>query len=378
MDKIPSKIRVLYVHNITQISGGERSLLNLWEHLDRQQFEPFLMVPQEGELGRAAFTLGVERTYLEIQQLSLKNIFKVLKTAFRLWKFLRLKQIRIIHSYSPRNNILSALVGKLSGVSVIWHERNLIYKEEPDRSRQFFFLPERIICNSKAVAQRFENQKHFLKKVRVVHNGVNLERFKFLKDDFGLRSSLGLDGVKVVGMVSNLNKRKGLEFLIQRVPLVVEKIPNVKFLIVGGEFPDEGGGRLKELQNLVESLGIQKHVIFTNFQDNVCSYLNILDLFVHVTTKEACSRAILEAMACSRAVIAMNDGGNPELVDDQKTGILIDPNDSETFAVKIIELLLNDQKRTMMGRQGRLRVEEFFDVRRNARETQRIYLEVTN
>ncbi|MBF0571566.1 MAG: glycosyltransferase family 4 protein [Candidatus Omnitrophica bacterium] len=370
-----SRINILYLHNITQISGGERSLLNLWKNLDRQQFEPFLIIPREGQLSHAAYGLGVNVSFLDIPPMHPKNILKLLGTARQLYRFLRLNRINIIHSYSPRNNILSALVAKLSGLPVIWHERNLIYQDEPDRSRQFFFLPKRIICNSTAVAKRFEHKEKFSRKVKVVPNGVDLEKFKILKEDRSLKIRFGLDGMKVVGMVTNLNKRKRVEFLLETIPFVIKKISNVKFLIVGGEFPSEDGCRLKELQSLVEHLGIQKYVIFTDFQDDVLPFLNMLDLFVHVTLKEACSRAILEAMASSKAVVAINDGGNPELVDHLKTGILIDPENREEFSEKIIELLLDDQKRMVMGQQGRKKAEELFDVKRNTRETQQVYLE---
>jgi len=368
-------LRILYLHDIAQISGGERSLLNLWDNLDRRQFELFLMVPQEGQLSSAAKAMSVNVSFLEVPQFHPKNIIGLITTAVKLWSFLRSNHINIIHSHAPRNNILSALVAKLLGIPVIWHERNLLYQNEPDRSKQFFFLADRIICNSRAVAKRFEGEKDFSRKVRVVLNGVDLEKFKPLKADERLKTKFALDGIKVAGMVTNLNKRKRVEFLIETIPLVVKKISNVKFLIVGGEFPAQGGQRLKELQTLVESLGIQKHVIFTDFQDDVRPFLNILDLFVHVTVKEACSRAILEAMACSKAVIAINDGGNPEIVVDEKTGHLIDPEDHEKFAEKIVELLLDDHKRAMMGQEGRKRVEQSFDVKRNAVETQNIYLE---
>jgi len=368
-------MRILFLHNMAQISGGEQSLLNLWENLDRQRFEPLLMVPQEGPLSRKAQALGVSVSFFEAPQLHPKNILKILQAAIRLNTFLHSHQIKIIHSYSPRNNILSALVAKLSGTPVIWHERNLIYEDELDRSRQFFFLADRVICNSKAVAKRFEGLKDFDGKVRVVLNGVDLKEFKPLKEDRQLKIKLGVDGMMIAGMITNLNKRKRVEFLIETIPLVIKKISNVKFLIVGGEFPDEGGSRLKELQILAQDLGVQNHLIFTDFQDDVCPFLNILDLFVHVTVKEACSRAILEAMACTKPVIAINDGGNPELVDEGKTGFLIAPNSSQVLAEKIIELLLDEQRRKTMGQEGRAVVEKFFDVKRNAKETQAIYLE---
>ncbi|MBF0510769.1 MAG: glycosyltransferase family 4 protein [Candidatus Omnitrophica bacterium] len=370
-----SKIRILYLHNMTQISGGEQSLLNLWAKLDRQRFEPFLIIPEEGDLSRAAKILGVPVAFLDVPPLHSENWRQILQTALLLRKYLRLNRIDLIHSYSPRNNILSALVARFLGLPVIWHERNLIFGDEPDRSRQFFYLPSRIICNSQAVSKRFEGVNGFNQKVRVILNGVDLEEFKPLDANLKIQNKFGLVDKKVVGMVSNLNARKRIEFLIETAPLVVEKMPDVKFLIIGGEFPDERGWRLKELKAQAKRAGVLDHIVFANFQDDVCPFLNVLDLVVHVTPKEACSRAILEAMSCAKPVVAMNDGGNPELVKDGHTGVLVTLDDKEVLAETIINLLCDDSRRLMMGQQGRQRVEQLFDVKRNAQETQKVYLE---
>ncbi|MBI4309967.1 MAG: glycosyltransferase family 4 protein [Candidatus Omnitrophica bacterium] len=367
--------KILYLHNTAQISGGERSLLNLWENLDRQRFQFFLIIPEQGELSREAAVLWVNVSFFKIPQWHPKNCFKILKTAAHLYRFLRDNHIDLIHSYSPRNNILGAVAGKLLGIPVIWHERNIPYLDEPDITKKLLFLPQRIICNSKAVAQRFGPT--IPAKVRVVLNGVNLDRFNGPQDE-ALKEKSSLQEFKTVGMITNLNKRKRIEFLLETIPLIIKKFDRVKFLIVGGEFPDMNGLRLRELQALVKDLGIQDHVVFTGFQDDVRPFLGLIDVFVHVTLKEACSRAIIEAMAMGKPVIAINDGGNPELIDPDKTGILIGPDDKEKLAASIVHLLLDDQKRLDMGTKGRRRAEQLFDVKRNAAETQRIYLELLN
>ena len=367
------KINILYIHNMTQISGGERSLLNLWANLDKDRFKSFLIIPQEGGFSEAARQQGVDVNFISVPKLHPANIFKIINAAIHLYKFLRLNKINVVHSYAPRNNILSACVAKCSGIPVIWHERNLIYRDERDITKQFLFLPKFVICNSKAVAGRFQTKDPT--KVKIVLNGVNLDIFKPSNDNNTLKKTLGLEGMKIAGMVTNLNQRKHVRFLIEIIPLVLKNVPDVKFLIVGGEFPNEGGVQLKELQMLAESLGVQSHVVFTGFQNDVRPYLNILDVFVHVTEKEACSRAIIEAMAFAKPVVAIDDGGNPELVKDGITGFLTPPGDRHQFAAHVSELLCDDAKRKFMGEKARMRAEQLFDVKRNAKETEQIYLE---
>ena len=134
MIKGGSKIRILYLHNSSEISGGERSLLNLWKNLDCDRFELFLILPEKGPLSQEAQKLVLRVSFLKIPKLHIVNGLPLLKVGFQLGWYLVQNNIQIIHSYSPRNNVLSAIVGRFLGVKVIWHERNLIYGDEKDIS----------------------------------------------------------------------------------------------------------------------------------------------------------------------------------------------------------------------------------------------------
>ena len=229
-------------------------------------------------------------------------------------------------------------------------------------------MADRIICNSKAVAQRFEENGRIPEKVKVILNGVDLNYFvpSLTPRNFS---------EKVVGFITNLNTRKRVEYFLEAAALIYKEYPNVKFLLVGGEFPNAGGARLAELKEMAKNLGLEEKIIFTGFQTDVRPYLYAFDVFVHVTIKEACSRAILEAMAAGKPVVAVNDGGNPELIEEGKTGILVGVNDMKALVNSVLGLLKNDTLRVEMARYSRVRAEQLFDVKRNARETQSIYLE---
>ncbi len=367
---------------MSEISGGERSLLNLWENLDRDKFKPYLIVPGQGELSEKAKKTGLEIFFLTVPQIRLKNLFSILDVMFKLSNYIRKYNIKIIHSYAPRNNILSAILGKLWGTPVIWHERNLIYESEGnkefDRSRQLMSLPNRIICNSQAVAERFHVNGEVSKKVNVILNGVNLERFNPDLNTENLRRVLNPGDQKVVGIVSNLNKRKRVEYFIKVASYVLKKIDNVQFIVLGGEFPDCGGKRLEELKKMANELGLRDHIIFTGFRHDVASVLNIFDIFLHTTLKEACSRAILEAMAAAKPVIAIDDGGNPELIENGVTGILKNPEDVRGLVEAVIELLRDESKCIEMGQNGRKRVEKNFNIKRNVQMTQKIYSDLVH
>lgn len=368
------KINILYLHNIAQISGGERSLLNLWQNIDRERFDLFLLLPEEGPLSAEAKKLGVKVSFLNVPQIHPINTFSILNALRCLLAYLKANHIHLIHSHTPRNNILGALAGKFKRLPVIWHERNLLMEGERDVSRQFLFLADTVICNSQAVARRFERNEKSDPKIKVILNGVNLNDFQFIADNTPFKQKLGVAGQKTVGFVSNLNKRKRVEFFLEVAAGVAQKIPEVKFFIVGGEFPECGGQRLDELKSLVQKLRVQDKVIFTGFTDDIRPYLYALDVFVHVTLKEACSRAIIEAMAVGKPVVAVNDGGNPELIEHGQSGFLVGADDLNGFVDTVVTLLNDETKRNSIATSARHRAERFFDVKRNARETQEVYL----
>jgi glycosyltransferase involved in cell wall biosynthesis len=367
---------ILFLHDKNNISGGEQSLLNLWRNLDRSIFKIYLLLPNKGALENEAKSIGVFVDLCDIPKFRFKNIVSILIAGYNLWLYCKKHEIKLIHSYTPRNNILSVIVGKILGMPVIWHERNIPVKAEPDISRRYSFLPKRIICNSNAVAERFRTKNGISLKVTVVINGVDTKHFSPENPPKELKEAINSEDKPIVGLISNLGKRKMPEYFLDAAYHILEKMSGVIFLIVGGEFAEEDKGRQGELLEKARSLGIEKNVIFTGFVPNVVEYIRLSSLGAAVTEKEACSRAILEMMACGKPVVAFDTGGNPELIEHGVTGKLVPFGDIQAFADAVIELLKDECKRDIMGKQARLRAERLFDVRVNAKRTQEIYTEL--
>lgn len=369
-------INILYFHNHSNISGGEQSLLNLWSNLNRTKFRPFLIIPQKGELERRAIQIGVQVNYRSVCKFRLKNSVKILKTILFLIKYCCNNNIKIIHSYSPRNNILSAIIGKFLKIPVIWHERNLIYGSEKDISKIFQFLPDCIICNSAAVAQRFQRKSGLPLKIKIIKNGVDTANFRPQFMDRACPQGFQLKAERIVGLVSNLNKRKMPEYFIAACPHILKEYPDTKFLIVGGEFSKNDNGRIDELKSNAKALGIDGNIFFTGFRNDVANIIQSFDVGVAVTEKEACSRAILEMMACGKPVVAFDTGGNSELIEDSFSGKLVKFGDIRGLARNICDLLKNDEKRKVMGEYARNLVRTKFDIKNSTRITETLYTEL--
>jgi len=148
---------------------------------------------------------------------------------------------------------------------------------------------------------------------------------------------------------------------------VVREVPDARFLIVGdGELRDA-------LDKQIRELGLDRHVRLLGFRPDVLGLMKAFDLFAMSSVTEGLGSAVLEAMACSRAVVGTLAGGLPEAVDDGVTGLLVPPHDEAALASAIIALLRDPARREHFGRAGRARVERDFSVERLVAGTLRVY-----
>jgi glycosyltransferase involved in cell wall biosynthesis len=202
------------------------------------------------------------------------------------------------------------------------------------------------------------------KKLTLLPNAIDLERFSNLNlEDEKMREEFGVyKGEFLVGSISHLIKRKGINYFIEAIPMVLNEISNVRFLIVG-----EGEER-EELERLVTKLGIRESVVFTGFHRDIPHLLSILDVVVIPSLSDALPRVALEAMAMRKPIIATENLGIPEGV-----GIFVRKESAEELALAILNLLKNRESAVKFGTKGRKLVEDEFNMERRVDRLEGIY-----
>ena len=186
-----------------------------------------------------------------------------------------------------------------------------------------------------------------------------------------MKQELGIDNSdRIIGCVGTLRSVKGHKYLIQAIPLILDKFPHTRLVLVGD------GPLRSELERLAEKLKVRERIMFLGYRPDVSELMNIFDIFILPSLSEGLSNVLLEAMAASKPVIATNVGGNPEVVEDGRTGLLVPPKDPKKIAEAVNELLDNKNKRLEMGKAGLERVKEKFSISKTVREYKEVYLEV--
>jgi glycosyltransferase involved in cell wall biosynthesis len=168
--------------------------------------------------------------------------------------------------------------------------------------------------------------------------------------------------------VARLSPEKGLDTLLAAAALAARKSPDVRFEVAGD------GPLFATLQQTAADLNLQQHVHFLGEVRDIPGLLARARAFVLPSRAEGISLTLLEAMASGLPVIATRVGGNPEVVADNETGLLIQADNPPALAEAILTMHGADGRRRLMGTAGRRRAVEYFDVRRMVSNYEQLYI----
>lgn len=265
----------------------------------------------------------------------------------------------LIHAhYATSYGLLGALLGFHPLVLSVWGSdiydfprisiiHNWMIKFNLSRADQLLSTSHVMACKTREYTK---------KEVLVTPFGIDLEKFGKIYVDNGYPS-----GTIVIGTVKTLSPKYGIDYLIQAFKIIRERKAelSLKLMIVG-----DGEDKIK-LKTLCDELAISGDVIFTGSvqYDQVPLYLNKMDIYSALSTldSESFGVAIIEASACEIPVVVSNVGGLPEVVEENKTGFIVESRNPKAAADAIEKLILDKGLRLAMGKAGRERVKELYN-----------------
>jgi glycosyltransferase involved in cell wall biosynthesis len=291
----------------------------------------------------------------------------------------------IVHTHSGKAGILGRLAARRAGVPIIIHTihgpsfgnfqnafGNFIFRaaEKKAACATTHFIVVADAMKNQYLASGIGKPEQYSK----IFSGFPLEPFLAAKNDLELREKLGIAPDDfVVGKIARLFKLKGHDDLFVVAPELVRQNPKIKFLLVG-----DGKWRTR-FGRLAKSSGTEKHFIFTGLipPGEVPKYVGIMDALVHLSLREGLPRALPQALAAGKPIVAYDCDGAREVCFDGDTGFLIQPGDLKNLAAKII-LLANDAKlRKQFGSRGQNFVRENFSVEKMVDAIYTLYLKLT-
>jgi glycosyltransferase involved in cell wall biosynthesis len=298
------------------------------------------------------------------------------------WTFSRvIKRLApdVIHAHDPHGVAMASLALSMGSASakggstpaLVASRRVDFHLKRNSFSRWKYRQVDCYIAASEAIRQMLVADGVPVDRTVTVHEGIDVEHV-LAAPPVNVHEAFWLPhGSPVVGNVAALVPHKGQRYLVDAAHLVVQQIPDARFVILGE-------GELREhLEKQVHEHRLEKHVLLPGFRTDVLGCIKGFDLFVMSSVTEGLGTSLLDAMACARPIVATRAGGIPEIVEDEVNGLLVPVRDHHALADATVRALKDAEMRKRMGDAGFARVNERFTVERMVAETATVYEQVS-
>jgi glycosyltransferase involved in cell wall biosynthesis len=287
----------------------------------------------------------------------------------------------IVHTHSGKAGILGRLAAKRAGVRVIIHHIHgpSFGPFQGPLANAVFLAAEKVaaratthfICSANAMTRRYLAAEIGRPEMYTrILSGFRIEPFLEARNDLALRARLGLsEDTFVIGKIGRLAPLKGHEDLFNTFALLLPQQPKARLLLIG-----DGALRAK-LEARAEQLGFEKKVLFAGLVSpaEVPRYIGIMDCLAHLSHREALSRALPQALAAAKPIIAYNFDGADEVCLDGETGFLIRTGDTPAVARHLLNLSRDPALRDQLGKRGQQLVKEQFRVEYMIQQIYQLY-----
>jgi L-malate glycosyltransferase len=373
--QVPSRVRVLKFLNNFFIGGTERQFIYAANGLDRSRFavEVGCLNPEGPLLDSLSADVPVHAYPVHGSFYGWRSIASQLRLA----NDVRKRQFDIVHTYGWYPNVFAIPAASLAmRPAIIASIRDVGAYMTAIKIQALKFaciLADCVIANSNAGRNWLIEQGVKEEKIEVIRNGIVLQQQLDSQATHGsVRKEFGIPAATpICACVGRVVSGKGMDFYLRAAQIVLERRRDVRFLMIGARSVDEN--YQSEMETLAQQLRLDHRVIFTGQRQDVPDILREVDIVVHPSLTEGLSNVILEAMAAGIPVIATRVGGNPELVDDGRTGLLVRVEDALEIADAVCQLLDRPDMARAFGQHGRQRVIDEFAIDRMLAKTEALY-----
>lgn len=365
----PACDRVKVLHVITRFFGGSggNTLLSA-AGMDNARYETWVAAAPGGPLWQQARQAGVRTVELPHMRERISPMRDLL--ALRdLVLLTRRERFTVVHTHCAKAGVLGRLAARLTRVPVVVHTFHAFaahaFMGAPRRAAYLLLdrlarrLAHRYIAVSPRVAREaVERRLAPAGSIVVVPSAVSLDEIPAHPDPL-VRHEFGIpEQVPMVGTVGRFCRQKAPLDFVRMAARVKQTHPDVAFVMVGDATLESAP--LEQLaRDEADRLGV--HIVFAGFRADAARIAACFDVFVISSLYEGLGRALTEALAAARPVVATAVNGVPDLVQPGATGLLVEPGDPAGLAANVVWLLDHPEEARRMGRQGRNRVLSFFD-----------------
>lgn len=359
-------LRILHINTERTWRGGEQLTLYTIQGLaKRGHFNHLLAQPNSPMATRAKEAGHDVIEYPMYGEIDLRAVYFIARLAHR-WKY------HIFHLHTPHAHMLGGLasLGGRRPIRVVNKRTDFsIYRNSffGLNRYKYVLLADCVIAESKKIQEVLLQDGIDKKKIALIYEGIDPERFQRgnpqrLRREFSIEN-----GAKVVGNIAHFADHKGQIYFVEAIPKILKRFPDSFFFLVGQ------GELRQKLMHYAQELGISQRVFFPGFRKDVEDFLHLFDVFVISSHMEGLCTSIMDAYAAGTPVVATTAGGIPELVENEKTGILVPPRDPEALADAVCTMLASPAKAKRFVAKGKEVLYQKFSAEAMVEQTLDLY-----
>jgi glycosyltransferase involved in cell wall biosynthesis len=361
-------VKVLHLTSACTVGGAEAHVLALLGGLDRRRYERWLAYFEERP--DEARPMVEDFRSIGVRTVDLRGRGQVDPLAMpRLWRLMARERFDLVHAHSLRAELAAVAATRLvqprPKVIRSVHNTDDFYLRPPASwlARVSGRLLDGVVAISDAVAD------HVVRHAGIPREKVTRIYYGLDTAPYDAADIAGAARTPTIGMIARLAPQKGHTVLVDALPAVIERFPDLRVELVGHEHLTT----IAELRAYAEGRGVAEHVTFTGFRDDLPELFARWDVMVLPSLWEGFGLVLLEAMAAGRPVVASRVGPIPEIVLHGETGLLVEPGRADELAAALIEVLANPELGQRLGTAGRRRVVERFTLGGMVEETEALY-----
>lgn len=379
---------ILVIHQSAELYGSDKTLWYLVTHLPKEEFKIIVVLPNKGPLQELLEESQIHVEVLPVLKLH-RNLFTPKNLIFFAFDFfkclLSYKKLHENHHFQiVYSNTLAVLAGmffsKINQIKHVWHVHEIIEHPKTIANLYAKILQKtsvKVICNSNATKLNLINRNEKLSSIcTVVHNGILIPKNNISKDHISeIRSCLfkANKNQLVIALVGRISRWKGQKLLLEAFEIVSKLHPNLKLVFVGSPPPNQDF-YVEDLKQLIEKSNVNKQIEIIPFQNNIQEIWHAIDIAVVPSTEpEPFGLVAIEAMAAKKPVIAANHGGLTEIIENNVSGLLFKPNQTEDLVNSLDKLINNPDFRNQISEHGFQRVNQLFSIDGYVKSIQNIF-----
>lgn len=371
------KINIFHLLSLSKIGGTELMVYSLIKNLDKERFNnQVCFLEAEGPITYYYQCLGIKTHHLNFSK---RNFIGSL---IKLFLLLKKDKIDVLSIHGLRAHVIGRVLGRLAGVRVIIGGlRSQITSDRGGGLVRYaglyldkltFPLLTAYIANNKASIDYISVNGFDTRKIKYIPNGIKLDEFRRPTDKLETYKTLPFkvdSNSVIITCVANLRPVKNHIMLLNGITPLLKENHDLKLLLVGS------GDIQKEVSNYIGLHNFQDSIFLLGMRNDIPEILAISDIFVLTSLWEGMPGAIMEAMAAGLPVVATDVGDVKELVEDGKTGFLVEVGDVNALTGYIKRLVEDKDLRERMGREGSRKIDNY-PLEKMVAQTEEFYLDI--